>query len=197
MRRRSPRASARASRHLADPDPEPAPPAPEPAPASDELDSLLCLHERLAAELRDQLVALERSLADGAEGVPPRGGGGGEEEARVSLLVKLRGLADGIRDASSLSELCDLAANLCQLGAAPDCDDEDPCTVDSCSEEEGPIGCVNAPVVAEGLVVSFVGAEDGVAYAEPVTVDIAVEGTYVLGWSATSTIGNDNKPPLF
>jgi len=82
-------------------------------------------------------------------------------------------------------ELCDIDTHTCLPAFAPDCDDGEYCTLDSCSEDAGPVGCVNAPALAEDIVVSLVGADDGGAYTDPVTVEVSVEGTYLLGWSAT------------
>ena len=72
------------------------------------VDELLGLNEQLSLNLRSQLEALELSLSEGAA-VPAATD---EEQARVELLVKLRGLVEGIKSQDSLASLCALAERL-------------------------------------------------------------------------------------
>lgn len=104
----------KASRNLQDPDDPDVPSTKHPPPSSANVpslqsskDDLLQLHEQLVLNLREQLATLDQSLnADTAPVVS------NDERKRVALLVKLRGLVNGLRDADGISTLCALAERL-------------------------------------------------------------------------------------
>ena len=104
----------KASRHLDDPDDpailrntEPSPPSSGDVPSlRSSTEDLLQLHEQLALNLRELLATLDQSL--NADTTYPDD----DERARVALLVKLRGLVNGLRNADDISSLCALAERL-------------------------------------------------------------------------------------
>ncbi len=106
---RAVRHASKASRHLEDPD------EPNDGPSAggkvsslhSSMDDLLQLHEQLALNLREQLATLDMSLNGDTAPVADD-----DERARVALLVKLRGLVNGLRNAGDISALCALAERL-------------------------------------------------------------------------------------
>eukprot|EP01043_Picozoa_sp_COSAG02_P028424 COSAG02_NODE_1721_length_11194_cov_7.053718_8_plen_348_part_00 len=103
---RAMRHGSKASRHLEDP--EPADGASTSATSlHSSKEDLLQLHEQLALNLREQLATLDKSLNSDTAPVADD-----DERARVALLVKLRGLVNGLRNADDISALCALAERL-------------------------------------------------------------------------------------
>jgi hypothetical protein len=107
----------KASRHLDDPDdPDVVLKNAKASPSSSgtvlslrsSKEDLLQLHEQLALNLREQLATLDQSL--NADTTDPASDD--DERARVALLVKLRGLVNGLRNADDVSSLCVLAERL-------------------------------------------------------------------------------------